>query len=50
MVELMLHDTSQIAFYPLVVRLQLFVEPLYTDAGRTNDFLVNGRQRQATFF
>ena len=42
MVELMLHDASQIALNPLIVGLELFVLPLYMDTCRTYDLLMNG--------
>jgi hypothetical protein len=46
MVELMLHDTCQIALNPFVMWLELLVEPLYTDTCGTNNLLVDGRQRK----
>ena len=49
MVELMLHDTGQIALHPLVVLLELLVLPLHVDACGTHHLLVDGRQRQTAF-
>jgi len=50
MVELVLHDAGQIALHPLIVGLELLIEPLHTDARRPNYLLVDGRKRQTAFF
>ena len=50
MVELMLHDAGQIAFYPFVVLFEVLVLPLYPYSRGTYHLLVDGRQRQATLF
>jgi hypothetical protein len=42
-VELMLHNTSQIPLNPLVVVLKVLVIPLYVDTGRTCNLLVDSR-------
>jgi hypothetical protein len=47
MVKLMLHHTGQVAFYPLIMMLELLIVPLYTDTCGTHHLLVDGRQRQA---
>ena len=50
MVEFVLHDACQVALYPFVVRLELFVKPFDMDAGGANHLLVDSGQRQAAFF
>ena len=49
MVELMLHDTGQIAVDPLVVRSHILVEILHVDAFRACDVLTETGNRQASF-
>ena len=44
MVELMLHNPGQIALYPLVVVLELFIVPLHMDTRRAHHLLMDGWQ------
>ena len=44
MIELMLHDTGQIALHPFVMLLEILVHPLHMNARGTDYLLVNGRQ------
>ena len=46
-VELVLHHTGQESIYPLIVGLELLVEPLHTNTCVALHFLVDTGQRQA---
>ena len=50
MVELMLHHSGKIALDPLVMVVEVLIVPFHMDARGSDHLLMDGRQREASFF